>query len=117
MDFILRWMMVLFTTPAAVELSVWIGDGGCFQHISINVWWTGTISLAVMHSAHSSASAAEYIKILMIWEIVRISLFHLVIGSFSDKNMWDPARLRALDSFLNPESEWAARIMSLDRIR
>ena len=59
MDLLLRWMMVLFTTPAAVELLVWIGDGGCFQPISINVWWTGDIFLVVMYSAPSSFSAAD----------------------------------------------------------
>ena len=87
MDFLLRWMMVLFTTPAAVELSVWIGDGGCFQPISINVWQTGIISLAVMYSAPSSASAADEMTNLMIWEIVRIAPFHLGVGSFSDKKI------------------------------
>ena len=52
-----------FTTPASVELSVWIGDGGCFQPIYINFWRTGTISLVVMYSAPSSTSAADDIKI------------------------------------------------------
>ena len=113
MDVILRWMMILLTTPAAVELYIWIGDGGCFQTIYINVWRMGTISLAVMYSAPSSDSAAEDITNLMIWEIVRIALFHLGVGLFSDKNMWAPARLSALDLLLNPSSEWAARIMSL----
>ena len=61
MDLLLRWMMVLFMTPAAVELSVWIGDGGCFQPIYINVWQMGTISLAVMYSTPISDSADEYI--------------------------------------------------------
>ena len=59
-------MMVLLTIPVAVELSVWIGDGGCFQPISINVWRTGTIYLAVMYSAPSSALAAEDMTNLMI---------------------------------------------------
>ena len=54
MDLLLRWVMVLVTTPAAVQLLVWIGDGGCFQPISIHVWRTGTLSLAVMYSAPSS---------------------------------------------------------------
>ena len=66
MDLLLRWMMVLLATPAAVELSVWIGDEGCFQPIYINIWRVGTISLAVMYSAPSSASAAEDIKNLVI---------------------------------------------------
>ena len=115
MDLLLRWMMVLLTTPAAVELLVWIGDGGFFQPVSINVWRMGTISLAIIYSAPSSASAAEDITNLMIWEIVRIAPFDLGVGSFSDKNMWAPAKLRALDSLLNPASEWADRIMSLAR--
>ena len=91
MDLLLRWMMVLFTTPAAFELSVWIGDVGSFQPISINVWRMGTIFLAVMYSAPCSASAAEDITNLMIWEIVRIAQFQLGVGLFSDKNMWTPA--------------------------
>ena len=102
MDFILCWMMVLLTTPAAVNLSVWIVDGGCFQPIYIHVWRVGTISLAVIYITPSSASAAEDITNFMIWEIVRISLFCSGVGSFSDKNMLAPARLRALDSLLNP---------------
>ena len=106
-------MMVLFTTPVAVKLSVWIGDEGCFQPISINVWRMGTIYLAVMYSAPSSASAYEGITNMIIWAIMRISRFHLGVGSFSDKNMWAPAWLRALDLLLNPASEWAASIMSL----
>ena len=104
-------MIVLFTTPAAVEFLVSIGDGGCFQPIYINVWRMGTIYLAVMYSASSDASAAEDITNLMIWEIVKEAPFHLGVVSFSDKNMWAPAQLHALGLLLNPASEWAARIM------
>ena len=113
MDLLLRWMMVLLTNPAAVKLLAWIGDGGYFKPIYINVWRMGTISLAVMYSAPSSASVAEDMANLMIWEIVKIGPFHLVVGLFSDKNIWAPARMSALDSLLNPASEWDARIMSL----
>ena len=105
--------MVLFKTPADVKLLVWIGDGGCFQPISMNVWQMGIIFLAIMYIAPSFASAAEDITNMMIWAIVRISPFHLGVGSFSDKNMWAPARLHTLDSLLNSANEWAARIMSL----
>ena len=80
MDLLLRWMMVLLKTPAAVKFLVWIGDGGCFQPISIYVWRMGTIYMAVMYSAPSSASAAEYIANLMILAIVRIDPFHLGVG-------------------------------------
>ena len=64
--------------------------------ISMNVWQMGIIFLAIMYIAPSFASAAEDITNLMIWEIVRISPFHSGFGSFSDENMWAPARLRAL---------------------
>ena len=74
--------MVLLMTPAAVELSVWIGDEGCFQTISINVWQMGNIYLAIMYSAPSSSSAAEDMTNLMIWAIVRIGPFHLGVGAF-----------------------------------
>ena len=113
MDLLFCWMMVFLTTPADVELLVWIGDGGCFQPISIHFWRMGTISLAVMYSAPSSASAAEDMTNLMIWAIVRIGLFHSGVGSFYDKNIWAPERLRALDLLLDPEFELAARTMSL----
>ncbi len=41
-------MIVLFTNPTAVELSVWMGDFGCGQPISASVLRMGTISRAVM---------------------------------------------------------------------
>ena len=85
MGLLLRWMMVLLTTSAAVGLPVWIGYGGCFQPISINVWRMGTIYLAIMYSAPSSASEAEDIKNFIIWAIVRIAPFHSGFGSFSEK--------------------------------
>ena len=73
----------------------------------------GTISLAVMYIAPISASAAEDITNLIIWAIVRIAPFHLGVGSFSDKNMWAPAQLHALELLLNPAPEWAVRTMLL----
>ena len=115
MYLLFRWMVVLLTNPAAVELLVWIGDGGCFQHISMNVWRMGTISLAVMYIAPSSASAAEDMTNLIFMGNYEYRPFHSGVGSFSDKNICAPAWLRALDSLLNPASEWAAMIMSLAR--
>ena len=38
--------MVLLTSPAAVELSVWTGDLGCGQPILVRDWRMGTISLS-----------------------------------------------------------------------
>ena len=51
--------MVLFVTPTAVELSVWIGLCGCGHPMSIRVCWWGTILQAAIKSAASLASAAE----------------------------------------------------------
>ena len=82
MDLILRWMMVLFTNPASVKLSVWIRDGGYFEPIFIDILRMGTIYLAVMYSPPSYASAAEDITNLTILEIVRIAPFHLGVGLF-----------------------------------
>ena len=41
--------MVLLVNPTAVELSVWIGDLGCGQPISMSVLRSGTIFLDVMY--------------------------------------------------------------------
>ena len=98
-------MMVLLTTPAAVVLSVWMGVIGCFHPISSNVRRIGTSSFAVTNRAPISASAADDITNLMIFATVRTGLFHFGSGSFSYKKMWSPARLRPLDSLLNPASE------------
>ena len=72
--------MTLFVNPAAVELSVWMGDLGCGHPISSSVVRIGTIFLAVMYSATSSASAADAITGLMISAIVKTAtllLLHL----------------------------------------
>ena len=45
--------------------------------------------------APSPTSVSEDIKNLTIWAIVRIAPFHSGVESFSDKNMWAPAQLRA----------------------
>ena len=74
--------MVLLTTAADVELLAWIGDGGCFQPISIKVWRMGTISLDVMYSAPISASVAEDMTNLMILAIVRKGTSTQALGSF-----------------------------------
>ena len=92
-------MMVLLTTPAAVELSAWTSDVDCFQTISINVCRMGTISLAVMYSTPSSASAAENMTNLMIWAIVRIGPFHSGVGSFSE-NIYMGSRTAARRGFV-----------------
>ena len=76
-------MIVSLMNPAAAELSVWIGDLGCFHPISLSAFLSGIISLAVMYSPASSASAADAITNLMIWEIVRTGLFEYTVMSNS----------------------------------
>jgi hypothetical protein len=68
-----RGTIVLLVTPAAVELSVWIGLFGWGQPMSIRVWWFGIISCAVMKRAASSALDADAMTNLMIWAIERMA--------------------------------------------
>ena len=79
----------------------------------MSVWRTGIIYLTVIYSAPSSALAADDIKNLMIWEILRTAPLHLGVGVYPDKNIWSPARLRALELLLNPSSEWSDMTRSL----
>lgn len=100
-------------TPTAVVLSTCIGDFGCGHPISMSVWRRGTISLAVMNSAASSASAADEQTNLMILASVRMDPLSLGIASFSVQKMYEPPRLRDLDTLRYEASEWLANIMSL----
>ena len=87
-DLIRLTMIVLLHTPtAAVKLLVWMGDVGCCQFISISIWWSGTISLAVMKRASSSDSAAEDVTNLMTWATVRTGPLNLGKGSSSERKI------------------------------
>ena len=55
-DLVLHGMMVLLVTPTAVELLHWMGVVGCGHPISMRVWCSGTISLAMVKRPASSAS-------------------------------------------------------------
>ena len=66
MHLILRDIVVSLTTPTAIELSVFIGEGGWSHTISIRVWCIGTIYLDVMKIAPSSAFATDNMTNLMI---------------------------------------------------
>ena len=83
--------------PTSVELSVWIGNLGCGQPISMSVLRSGIIFLDVMYSAAISASAADAITYLMIFAIVNTGPLSFGFGSFSERKIWAPALLRALD--------------------
>ena len=83
--------MVSLMKLAAVELSVCIGDLGCFHPISSRVFQRGIISLAIRSRADNLASAAEDTTYFMTWESVRTGPFVWGIGSFSNRKMWAPA--------------------------
>ena len=104
MVFIFFGTMVLFTTPAVAELSVWRGDFGCGHFISCNVCCIATISCAVMNIAPSSASEAEEMTNLIIFASVSTGPFHRGIVSFSERKMCAPALLRSLLLLWNPAS-------------
>ncbi len=63
----------MLVTPAAVELSIWIGFFGLGQPMAMRVWRWGIISHAVMISAASFDSATEAMINLMIWAIDRMA--------------------------------------------
>ena len=71
--------------PTAVELLDWRGLGGCFHPISVRVFCSGTISLAVRNKAVISASAADDTTYLIIWAMVRRGPFQRGMESFSEK--------------------------------
>ena len=58
----------------------------------------GTIYLSVIKRAPNSDYAAEFMTNLIFFAMVSTGPFHLGSSSFSDKNMWAPARLWPLVS-------------------
>jgi hypothetical protein len=86
--------VVLFVTPTAVELSVWIGLCGCGHPMSIRVCWWGTISRLAIKSAASSASAAEAMINMIMVPIVRTAPLKHGYGSSSKRKMCAPALLQ-----------------------
>ena len=95
-DLFLQGMMVFMATPTAVELLHWMGVLGCGKLINMGFWQRGTISLAHIKRPASSASAAEEMIKLMIYEIVRTGSLMLGTGIFKDNMMFSPDWLRSL---------------------
>ena len=83
-------------TPTAVGLSVCIGDRPWGHFILMRFCRRVTILLAVINRVASSASAAEDMKNLMIWEILSIGPLNHGLGSFLEKKIFAPARVCAL---------------------
>jgi hypothetical protein len=74
-DFVRRWRMVLLAIPAAVELSTWIGVGGCGWPSSSSVVRIAMTYLQLWKAAPSSASAADAITFLMMMHGFKIGAF------------------------------------------
>jgi hypothetical protein len=105
--------IVLLVTPAAVELSIWIGLFGWGHSIEMRVCLRGIISLAITKRAASSYLAADAIANLMIWAMERMAPLNRSNGLFSERRMCSPEGLQMLVSLKNPALEWAHRTMSL----
>ena len=58
-DLVLRGIMVLLVTPAAVDFLHWMGVLVCGHPISMSAWCSGTISLVVVKSPARSASEVD----------------------------------------------------------
>ena len=97
--FICFGWMLLFTTPFAVELSIWmgVGDWGC--PISARMFLMYTNSFVLIHSTLSSASAADDMTALMTCDMLIMALLGCgMFSSFARKN--HPALLLACGIFL-----------------
>ena len=90
--------MLIVTTPKAVVLSVCIGLGGCMFPIIFNAWRSGIASRKLTNRAPRLASAAEDMKVLMIWEIVMTAPLFDGIAAPSDMKKFPPALLLAFVS-------------------
>ena len=98
--------IVSLAKPAAVELSVCLGVGGCGCSSSMSVVQMGTMSWALTNSAPTSDSAAEAMMFLRMGQTVwmgPLSGGWLVgnCGMLSEcllRKRWPPTQLRALGS-------------------
>ncbi len=102
----------LLVTPAAVELSIWIGLFGWGYPIEMRVCLWGIISLAITKRAASSDLAADAITNMMVWAIERTVPLKCGNGLFSERKVCCPAQLQELVSSRNPALE-TYRTMSL----
>ena len=98
MEFRRLLAIFLFTTLKAVVLLVCTGVGGCLCPMISSACRAGIASLQFMKRAPSSASAAEDITALMIWETVRMAPLFDGMASSLDMKKCPPALLLAFDS-------------------
>ena len=86
-DFVFRGIMIALDNPTAVDLSHWMVDLGCGHPISVRDWRSGTMALAQTKRPASSASAAEDMTFLMIYETMRTGPLYVGAGTFSESIM------------------------------
>ena len=98
MDFRHLLAILLVTTLWVVVLSVCISVGGYSCPIALRACRAGMASLQLMKRAPSSASAAEDITALMIWEMVTTALLKSGMGELLYMKKWPPAWLLVFDS-------------------
>ncbi len=75
----------MLVTPAAVELSVWMGLLGWGLPMLMSVCLCGIIPCAVTKRAASSASAVDAMTNLMIWAMERTAPLKHGNGSFLER--------------------------------
>ena len=87
--------ILLVSRVCAVESSVWMSVCVCGWPSYLSILHIDTAVLALMNSTPSSASAAEDITALIIWDMLNTA--PLLVGIFScpAMNMCPPAQLRA----------------------
>ena len=73
------------------------------------------MALAQIKRPESSASAVEDITFLIIWAMVRTCLLRDGNWVFSEIMMWALAWLQAHETLRYAASEWAEKIMALER--
>ena len=113
MLFVAFGMILLFSSPFAVELSVCIGFFGCGCPSSSSVFLAETASFQFMNSAPSSASAADDISAFIICATFITAPLFAASSLGADMNQWSPALLLAFDSDKYDASLCIARTMSL----
>ena len=87
MALISLWTILLFVTPAAVELSVWSAHLGWGQPISTKVCWSGDIYLGMMKRDESSTADAEDMTNLIILARASSGLFLDGMGTYLERKM------------------------------
>ena len=112
MDFSRLLAIFLLTNTKAVVLLVCTGVGGCLCPMISSACHSGIASLLFMKRAPSSASAAEDITALMIWETVRTAPLFDGMELSLDMKKCPPALLLAFGSEKYDASLCAASTIS-----